>query len=440
MNQQKARTVTALLLTAFMALVCASVFARFVTLNLFVERLGVRSEAAMWVIGEDAAAQIRAQDDAAANQTAAPSDGGSDAPAPADYAALYPPKAAAPNPGIIPAPDGVQRYTALNAAVRRRVSSLQGPMESYFTEDLPIADALAALKKGVRSVPGFAPVEGMGGSIVYLEEDYVAYGEDLMGDKDPYLATGLALADTCAAQGTDFLMVQHPTKWCAVDDETDDFFTFFNLNADVRLQKLQAAGVSCLDLRAAMHADGIDHHGFFFRVDGHPLPTTALWMAETLSETLRDSFGYAHDGALFDPDRYTVYTSPQQLTSDLGPADDICYYTPLFETAFTYTHPTSGTCVSGPMETSFYAPDVLAPFAYNVCRYYNDDLAFLKNEAACINEGETLLLILNSKSWYIVPYLGLEYEQIALLCTDAFTGDLNTFIEANDFSCVVYIP
>jgi hypothetical protein len=63
----------------------------------------------------------------------------------------------------------------------------------------------------------------------------------------------------------------------------------------------------------------------------------------------------------------------------------------------------------------------------------------LTNNRPCIKEGRTLLLVLNSKSWYIAPYLALEYDEVTLVHPDVFPGSLQALVEANDYSCVIYL-
>lgn len=333
------------------------------------------------------------------------------------------------------------------------VDSIEARIEKYTTDTLPFRNDLVELANAYEAA---------------VRWDYVSYSEynGVTNLSDGYLTTvspgidvseqadaTIEFASHCKEMGIPFAYACAPCKVCKYEDPGVCGVTdFSNQNADDFLGRLGEAGVRTLDLREALHSEGLDHHGLFFRTDHHWLPRTGLWAAGKVVSLLEDC-GVSVDASRVDPSlfREEVYRewflSSQGKKVTLAKADpeDISLLYPTYETSLRYKVRSRSIdergdfgvmydmgCVS---ERDYYGKDPYAAYIYG-----NQPLEVIENEAPGL-DGH-VLVVHDSFGNVVVPFMSMACARVDSLDLRSFNGSLRRYIEVErpDTVIVLYSP
>lgn len=297
-----------------------------------------------------------------------------------------------------------------------------------------------------------------GGSTVYkLSDGTLTFVNSTAAENLPAHADALfALEDTLAQWDIPLLYVQAPQKIGTDGAPTlpTGVTDYGNQNADTLLALLEQGGVSTLDLREVLKADGGHWTDYFFATDHHWTPQTALLCTRALVERLNGEYGMALDESLTDPAAFSAVTYKDSFLGSQGKrtgswyagTDDLTVLTPVYETAFTYSVPSTQTERSGSFGESLLFPerleqsDLFQSNPYTV--YSGGDYALARMVNHNNPDGPKLLLLRDSYSCALAPFLALHCSELITVDPRYFDGDLAACIgqEQPDLVIALYTP
>lgn len=232
-----------------------------------------------------------------------------------------------------------------------------------------------------------------------------------------------------------------------------------NENADRFLACLEKEDVTVLDLRDIMEAESLNHYDMFYKTDHHWTAEAGLWAAGNISGFLAEQDSdFGADRNLWDPARYeySLYEDVFLGSSGrrVGPLyigkDDFTLITPKFDTQFTFVDSNAGICRKGSFSDVFlfmenlYAEDAFLSNTYQVYCGANRGKMEITNHSIGEDSAadKKLLVIRDSYSDVLIPFLSLGYSQIHAVDLRSFDGNLMEYVQTfdPDMVLVVYNP
>ncbi len=253
-------------------------------------------------------------------------------------------------------------------------------------------------------------------------------------------------------EGIDLLYVNAPIKYLDDKEVTEEFgvASYKNQEADLLLERLEQAGVPCLDLRDEVLADGKESYAMFFRTDHHWKIESGFWATKKIVEALNEEFDYQMDLSIYDADNY-VYTEykacwlgeqGKKLASSYVGLDDFTVIEPKFDTNFHVTT-AKGEIFDGTFDIFINKErfeqegDVYENrswyYSYMPIGIYK---TMIQNNN--VNQGKALL-IMDSYSYSVAPFLSLSFSELStmLMRSAEENFDLVSYIKENNFDTVI---
>ena len=263
------------------------------------------------------------------------------------------------------------------------------------------------------------------------------------------------LADFAKEKGAKFLFVQAPFKVDAFGDEAvNGKMDFSNQNADELLAGLRQHNIDVLDLRDNFHevaSTSEDYHHLFYRTDHHWHPQSALFAADLVAQRLQIT-GVPVDRTAYNPAKYTIETRSAFFLGSQGKKvtlakiepDDFDIIKPNFPVNLHVEMPSLDVDATGGFDLLLDPRHIERKDYYNLnpyAFYGRGDMPVLRVENLDQPEtGKKVLMIRDSFSDTLVPYLALGCRQIITLDLRHFTGSVQKFIEQEkpDIIVVMY--
>lgn len=237
---------------------------------------------------------------------------------------------------------------------------------------------------------------------------------------------------------------------------------YSNENADDFLAVLEENSVQHLDLRKLEKEQGLDHYSLYFLTDHHWKPETGFWAYTQIASWLASlDEGFAVDPAITDPENYT-YTVYEDIfcgsaARRVGPLyaglDDVTVISPVFETWLNLSVPSEELYRQGSYEDTLLFPEHLTTerplesAAYGVYLNKDEPKLFVTNESRQRNlpvksQPQKLMILKDSNSLVVAPYMALSYDEICLVDLRLFEGDFLGFIREYqpDMVLTIYNP
>ena len=277
-------------------------------------------------------------------------------------------------------------------------------------------------------------------AVVRLKDGYLTTYQVSL-DVAPAAEAVKNFADFCAERGIDFMYINFPTKICVSEDkEISGVLDFANQNADKFLAMLTEYGVRNYDFRERLHAAGMNHHEAFYVTDHHWKAETGLWAAGEILKILRDDLSWDVKPEILRPENFEYVIYPEWFLGSQGKKvtlarvkpDNFTMIYPKFDTQLHIEIPIVNVNVSGDL-TSFYDMEqVKNKDYYNLSSYhtysYGDQALITADNKLALNT-KRLLVIHDSFSDCVIPFLSLGVSHLDAIDLRHFTGSLRTFIE-----------
>ncbi|SMC76025.1 DHHW family protein [Papillibacter cinnamivorans] len=266
---------------------------------------------------------------------------------------------------------------------------------------------------------------------------------------------GQALADfgdRLEAQGIPLLYVQAPQKnGKDMDLLPEGIADYGNDEADALLAYLHTRGVASLDLREAFASASEPYESYFFRTDHHWKPEGAFLSFQTMAGLLNEKYGFTIPEAYTDLDQYTVKIYKDWFLGSQGKrvgtlyagVDDISLISPKFETNLTFEVPFYKIS-----RTGAFLDTVIDYTKIDTRDYYgNNPYAMYTGGDFPLNiirnnldpTGKRVLLIRDSYSCALAPFLALGCGELDIVDLRYFTDSLSGYIEKTKPNLVIVL-
>lgn len=289
--------------------------------------------------------------------------------------------------------------------------------------------------------------------VTKLEDGQLSYGIGRLGDQrlDGYVENTVELKKRLVSRGIPLVYVQVPFKTGMEGGLERGAADYSDCNSDRLMSGLSSGGVDVLDLRREMKGR-MSADEMFFRTDHHWRAEASLMAAGILGDRLRSEYGLSYYDEAFDPGNYDTETYRNYYLGALGKktgasyagTDDFTLLTPKDSPDFRVTWRRDGKTFSrrGKFGEALvdrriiYRGDLYHRVSYDA--YMNGRGAV----ATVVNEGtgsqDRILLVGDSYSWCMVPFLAMNYGQVTAVDMRDFKGrSLWEYLQDNTFDCVV---
>ena len=335
--------------------------------------------------------------------------------------------------------------------LRKKIFSMEDNIGKYATDLLfgyrQMTEAANRYESAIRW--NYASCEEYN-AVMELEDGYFA-GVTKKKDVTECAESTITLANFCKSEGIDFLYVETPCKISKFEDtDISGSIDFSNQNADDFLAQLNDAGIETFDLRIPMRETGLPHHSFFYNTDHHWKAETGLWASKLLLEELSDRFGLQTDPELLNESNFDKVIYPdwflgsqgKKVTLERTVPDDFTMIYPKFETRLHYAIPNLGIDETGDFSITYDMSqvdkiDYYGKSPYSTYNYADRPVIEIENEQKD-KSGKTLI-IHNSFSNCVIPFLALDIKNVDALDLRHFTGSVENYIKGHKPDVVIVI-
>lgn len=237
-------------------------------------------------------------------------------------------------------------------------------------------------------------------------------------------------------KGIDFLYFYTPTKECAIDNQLPDgVSSYANENIDTYIAAMKEKGINYVDLRENLHDDNLDHYSLFYKTDHHWNIDGGFWATSEIEKELNERFNIdikdvyqlgtfsrtTYKNAMFGSEGHSVTHFNEQ-------SEDFDILFPDFDNNFSLEIPDINLDVTGSFEDIFIDYEGLniaiedgGGYAYQKILHGNrpyEKIVNLNNP-----DGPKILMIRDSFSIAVAPYLALSCSELVLLDTRSSNGN-----------------
>jgi len=294
----------------------------------------------------------------------------------------------------------------------------------------------------------------------YIHREVIRIGKDYWvhiweTEKMPFHQSVASINDFnrfLQTQNIPILYVAAPNKLFPDSINVYEFKNQLNRDKDSLIQELKHLEIPFIDLRENIRAENKDWNSRFYNTDHHWKTETGLWASKIIAEKLNTDFGFNLDTSLLSPQNYNYKIYENWFLGSLGrkvghflaKPDDFTLITPIFETKFDIVRCRKDFINEqkfADFETAFINfNEINEKDYYNLTPYesYKGGNFFIHNKLN--SNGKKILMIRESYSGVVVPFLSILTEYLVDIEKIHFDGSLETLIEKEkpDIVIVVY--
>lgn len=351
-----------------------------------------------------------------------------------DWAALYPFEDGQTGAEEQPAPGLIERYTAFVQYVTNRLTSAS-------TDQLAFRSAFIGLYARFNAAMGMGWIPDEEQDVYRLNNGHLTYVYE-REDTQPLCGQIARFKRRLETEGINMLFILQPSKLDKYDQSVlpEGVSDYSNDNADRLLEGLSALGVEYVDIREELHAAFDDYYALFYRTDHHWKSETGLWVSGVFARALRDRLGSSIEVEVTDPRKYNIEVLEDFFLGSQGKKigagyvepDDFSLITPAFDTLLHLEVPSAGVDLQGRFEDIMFDPwnldvrDYYNRTPYSAYMYGSRPLTRIHNLRN--DGGERVLLVRDSSSNVVAPFLALGVEYLDVVDLRQFTGSLMEFV------------
>lgn len=365
-----------------------------------------------------------------------------------------------PSSEIIDPTSGV---TGVIDEYRAKVLTIEQKIEVYTTDLLFGHMPITRAGKKYNDMIGFENIAASSDEIITLNNGYLTYKEDALADEEiKKLSDNVSeFSSYLKKQGIYFLYANAGSKVCPSDKQLPyGAVENTNENADKLLFNLKKDGVNVLDYRPYQEQEYKNWYDSYYITDHHWKNTTGLWAAGVLADRLNTDAGFEFNDKYFDQSSYTINTKEnyflggqgRSLTTAIADLEPFSEVLPKFKTDLSIQIPTRAIDKRGRYDEVLFRKELFDSISeyskedfeirqdtYGTVMWCNDALGTVTNHITEDNKGKRLLMIQDSFGWYLSTYLATDIEKIDFLNLNSFTGSLCSYIEETKPDAVVLL-
>lgn len=319
------------------------------------------------------------------------------------------------------------------------VFDMPDSIDSTIDESVPGRYSLINVNGLFQKSMGRRRIEDSEADVYRMKNGQLIYGIDNMEDSIPLLADNTAeFCNALRANDIPLLYVQLPFK---IQNGTNSMPSgtteYANSNANKLVAELEDRGVMVMDLRddtddaieyvSQLDSECASYEDLFYNTDQHWTNETALWAASRITNTIKnpkliDNSATVTNPTNFDVERYEnkfLGSFGKKTGAWYGGMDNYDLVKPVYDTDFTFTIKSrDGDIVrEGSWEESMLDKSNMEgnPFEVNTYETYtggNFAYTIAENHKS---HGPRLLLIRDSFSCAMMPYLALECSELTAI-------------------------
>jgi hypothetical protein len=213
--------------------------------------------------------------------------------------------------------------------------------------------------------------------------------------------------------------------------QAEGYRVYSNRMADELIQGLSEKKIDVIDLREAMKEENKSYTDFFFTYEHHMIPEAGLWAAGKVSEHINELENISVDESVFFLDNYTITSAVKSngLMNDsfwiYEGKERIDFLHPEFETSIEKYVADYDMTITGTFDEVIYAD-----WDYPTYNTWNHNIKAIKTYRNQKKEDTLrILLLTESYSDVISPFLACAYAEIDELDLRIFSGSVQNYIE-----------
>ncbi len=218
------------------------------------------------------------------------------------------------------------------------------------------------------------------------------------------------------------------------------YHDYTNDNMDDLLNMISGK-VNYIDLRENIKNNNLNHLHLFFKTDHHWLPETGLWASQEISKYLNNNYdlNLEIDNIASDKFNYNVYeniflgSAGRFVSLANAKPENMTLITPNYYTKLNIKIPQLSLDKTGTYDDTlidweqlqyknYYKIDQFSSYLYG-----NKQLIEIKNEN--VHNNKKILLLKDSFSKVVAPFLALENEYLSIIDLRNFNGSLKGYIK-----------
>lgn len=327
------------------------------------------------------------------------------------------------------------------------INKIYSMFEKYSSNWYMFTDQCEIVSKSFNRFIGMNLITDAYGNLVFKLSDGRWTTEREYKDISAEVANVVAFSDYLSSQGIKHLYVCVPSP---VDPDEEaviiagGYNCYSNQMADEVIDTLRHNEINLMDLRYALKEESVPWAEVFFSADHHWRPQYGLWGAEKIACAIDkiqnvESESYIFEECNYSVDNYkNVYLGAygSYATTVYAEKDDMEIWYPLYDTDFVKTVPQKDLEMSGDFADVMYDMTVFP--TYNTWNHGITGLKTYHNNNADAVQLK-VLLITDSYSDVVVPFLASAYSDIEELDLRIFSGSVETYISENKPDIVVTI-
>ena len=360
-----------------------------------------------------------------------------------NWSAMYPfPANSAYEQGMVADATSTSGSTESNV-----ISKIYSIFEKYSSNWYMFTDQCEIVSRSFNRIIGMNLIADAYGNLVFKQSDGRWTSEREYKNCSVEAANVIAFSDYLSKQGTDYLYVCVPSP---VDPDEEaaiiagGYNCYSNQMADDVIDGLRQKNINFVDLRYALKEEEISWTDVFFRTDHHWFPKYGLWGAEKIASAIDELENVKSESYIFQECNYSiddyknVYLGAygSSATTVYASKDDMEIWRPLYSTDFVKTVPQKDLQMSGDFTDVMY--DMTMFPTYNTWNHGITGLKTYHNNNADAAQLKILLLT-DSYSDVVVPFLASAYSSIEELDLRIFSGSVEAYISENKPDIVVTI-
>lgn len=328
-----------------------------------------------------------------------------------------------------------------------RLGKIYNMLDKYSSEYFTLVDECKVMSKGFSKSLGMNLISDSYGNLVFYQPDGRMMAERPYKSVNSEISNINNFAAWLQQNDIDFVYVNVPSP---VDPNVEDdiiaegYDEHSNEMADELLAGLEKADTKYLDIRDRMKKQGKSYTDSFFQDEHHWLPQTGLWAAGEISKYINEYENLVTDDSIFNIENYNIITSDEKVIRMYGnivtsvyvdkTSIDLLY--PKFSTNIRKIVPYYGIDNIGNFEKVMYSM-----WCYPTYNVYNHGITALKEyeNLGCNIADTKILLLTDSYSDVVSPFLACAYSNIDEIDLRCFNGSLEAFVKENNYDMVISI-